>query len=140
MNIKSALLALTAISALASPASTSPLVERDINPQYSVYAKCIQEAFPAFPYGDVKPTAEKVGECFARIQTSRDKRSAGAEPDWQTSPALVVADDTTSNTDLTIQANDDVLNLDAAPYCDNDKVNNHFIWVTEIRDNAVKFS
>lgn len=134
INIKSALLTLSAISALASPASTSPLVERDINRQYSVYAKCIQEAVLAFPYGDVKPTAEKVGECFARIQTSRGKRSAGAEPDWQSPAAPVVADDT-SNTDLTIRANDDVLDLDATPYCNND----NFIWVTEIRDNAVKF-
>ncbi|KAH6694930.1 hypothetical protein BKA61DRAFT_711359 [Leptodontidium sp. MPI-SDFR-AT-0119] len=141
MNIKSALLALTAISALASLASTSPLVERDINPQYSVYAKCIQEAVPAFPFGDVKPTAEKVGECFARIQTGgRGKRSAAAEPDLQTSPAPVVAVGT-SNTDLTIRGNDDddVLNIDASPWCDSDKVNDNFIWVTEIRDKAVDF-
>jgi hypothetical protein len=70
MKTISALLALTAISALASPASASLLVERDLNPQYSLYAKCIQESLPMYPFGDEKPTVKKVGECFAQIEAA----------------------------------------------------------------------
>jgi hypothetical protein len=121
------------IAMVSARATTIPA--RSVDPQFSPFAKCIQEHHPGFPKDGSKPTSQEMHDCVDRMQPKARRAEAGEDDVLFYEPEAADAVKPRGIVD-TVQVLGKQLYLNQKPWCEGKEVHDNFVWVEDIVSNA----
>jgi hypothetical protein len=119
-------------------ARATALPARDVNPQFSPFAKCIQKHHPGFPKDGSNPTPQETRDCIDQMQP-KDRRAEAFDDDvllYEPEETDAVQPRGIMGIIDTAQVLGKQLYLSKKPMCDGTQLHDNFVWVEDIVSQA----
>jgi hypothetical protein len=124
-----------AVSIVSVSARATTIPARNVDPQFSPFAKCIQMHHPGFPKDGCKLTSQEMRDCVDQTQPKVWRAELVEDDVLLYEPEEA---DAVKPRDIldTVQVLGKQLYLNKKPWCDGNQVHDKFMWVEDIVSDA----